>query len=345
MYDFDDDTVDGALLRPDGEYIRSSRRPSGPSLEKLRKGPPPLRGKMAQIDSLIRAGRVEQAVVDALRWRAEQPGNIMALVALGVALEAWGKPNLAARVYGSIIDLFPSRADMRRFAGERLESVGEVGRDLAADTYKAAVKQRPDHPSGHRLLAFALVRQGKLDAGLSTLEAGLTRRYRIDRPGIRAILLEDLGLVAAAMVAHKPNRRAELMRRLAKHGARIARQPSLRFTLTWETDANDVDLHVQDGYGHHAYHGYRSLQSGGTLAADVRNGYGPECFAIAGKARAFPYRLEAHYYSRGPMGYGMGKVEILQHDGKGGLKFVDRAFVVMNDKAMVDIGLIKGPLQ
>ena len=27
------------------------------------------------------------------------------------------------------------------------------------------------------------------------------------------------------------------------------------------------------------------------------------------------YRLEAHYYSRGPMGYGMGKLQIIDHDG------------------------------
>jgi hypothetical protein len=44
------------------------------------------------------------------------------------------------------------------------------------------------------------------------------------------------------------------------------------------------------------------------------------------------------------MGYGMGKLSILQHDGRGGLKFEDRPFVVMVDRAYVDLGLIKGPL-
>ena len=54
--------------------------------------------------------------------------------------------------------------------------------------------------------------------------------------------------------------------------------------------------------------------------------------------RAGPYSLQAHYYSRGPMGYGMGKLEIIDHDGRGGLKFEERPFVVMADHAFVNLG-------
>jgi hypothetical protein len=45
------------------------------------------------------------------------------------------------------------------------------------------------------------------------------------------------------------------------------------------------------------------------------------------------------------MGYGMGKVQVLQHDGKGTLRMEDRPFVVMQDRAYVDMGVVKGPLQ
>jgi uncharacterized protein YfaP (DUF2135 family) len=74
------------------------------------------------------------------------------------------------------------------------------------------------------------------------------------------------------------------------------------------------------------------------LFADVTTGYGPECFAIQGKAKAFPYRFMIHYYSRGPMGYGMGQVEILAHDGRGNVRIDERPFVVMNDGAYVELG-------
>lgn len=75
----------------------------------------------------------------------------------------------------------------------------------------------------------------------------------------------------------------------------------------------------------------------------MTTGYGPECFTIRGSPLAYPYRLQAQYYSRGPMGYGMGKLEIVEHDGRGGLSFTERPFVVMVDHAFVDLGLVKRP--
>lgn len=74
----------------------------------------------------------------------------------------------------------------------------------------------------------------------------------------------------------------------------------------------------------------------------MTTGYGPECFTIPvpkGR-RAYPYRVEAHYDSRGPMGYGMGKLQIIEHDGKGALRFRERPLVVMNDGAYLDLGVV-----
>ena len=72
---------------------------------------------------------------------------------------------------------------------------------------------------------------------------------------------------------------------------------------------------------------------------------GPECFSILGPRYAFPYKLDAHDFARGPMGYAMGKQQIIQHDDKGGLEFTEHPFVVMRDRAYVDLGTIVGPLR
>jgi hypothetical protein len=130
------------------------------------------------------------------------------------------------------------------------------------------------------------------------------------------------------------------MQRLADLHVPLAQGRSLRFVLTWETDANDVDFHIVDGGGTEAYYSSPHLPSGGDLYADVTTGYGPECFTIAGQPAAYPYHLRAHYYRRGPMGYGMGKLEVIEHDGAGGLRFAERPFVVMNDNAYVDLGTV-----
>ncbi len=304
----------------------------------------PYSGRFAEVKDLLDAGRTAAARSLAESWSAEAPGDVLALIALGEACEAAGETAAAARAYGSLIDLFPRRVDLRRLAGERLERLGEAGLGLAIDTYEKAVLERPDHPSGHRLLAWALLRAGRFEEAFAALEAGLGRSYPGGRfAGADRVLREDLGLIAAALLHAEPARREEVLGRLEAHGARLESSPSLRFVLTWETDANDVDLHVHDRKGGHAYYSQKSLPSGGELYADVTTGYGPECFTVYGSAArsAAPYKLQVHYYSRGPMGYGMGTVQVVTHDGEGGLAVEPRPFVVMTDGAMVEIGSVK----
>jgi len=305
----------------------------------------PYSGRFAEVMRHLADDRVGKALDLAESWRSEAPGDVLALVALGEACEARGDRRRAARAYGSLIDLFPARADLRRYAGERLERLAEdAGVGLAADSYEKAVAQRPDHPSGHRLLAWALYKTGRTEAAFEVLERALRERYPEGRfRGVRQILQEDLGLMAAVWLRAEPALRTDVLRRLRAAGARLEQKPSLRFVLTWETDANDVDLHVYDGRGAHAYYDRRSLPSGGELYADVTTGYGPECLTIRRPfaQRAYPYRLRAHYYRRGPMGYGMGTIQILDHDGRGKLRIEDRPFVVMIDGAYVELGTVK----
>ena len=96
----------------------------------------------------------------------------------------------------------------------------------------------------------------------------------------------------------------------------------------------------RDARGGHAYYASPRLPSGGELYADVTTSYGPECFTIRlpRAGRAGPYALSAHFFARGPMGYGMGKLEIIEHDGRGGLTFDERPFVIQTDHAYVDLG-------
>jgi len=303
----------------------------------------PYSGRFAAVMERLAACQVAPARALAEAWSKEAPGDVLALLALGEAWEAAGEKAAAARAYGSLIDLFPSRADMRRLAGERLERLGEPGLALAIDSYEKAVADRPDHPAGHRLLAWALLRAGRFEAAFEAMEKGLEQHYPGGRfAGVDRVLKEDLGLLAAAWLHAEPARRAEVLDRLSAHRARIESEPSIRFVLTWETDANDVDLHVYDHLGGHAFYGHRTLESGGELFADVTTGYGPECFAVATPAEkaAAPYKLRVHYYSRGPMGYGMGTVQVVRHDGEGRLSIEPRPFVVMADNAMVDLGSV-----
>jgi len=306
----------------------------------------PYTGEMKDIMRLLAGGNTAAALTKARAWRARDPGDVLALIALGEALEAAKQPDQAARAYGSLIDLFPSRADLRRYAGVRLERLKTDGLELAIDTYARAVAQRPDHPAGHRLHAYALARAGRHAEALDAMLAGLGKDAVWARfPGVDRIFREDIAILAAVRIAAEPAAEQAVLGLLAPHGIAVATEPSLRFVLNWETDANDVDFHIVDGRGKRAWYERQELASGGELFEDVTTGYGPECFAIPGKPRAFPYTLSAHYYARGPMGYGMGALAVLQHDGKGRLWFEHRPFVIMQDDAFVRLGSVRGPLK
>ncbi len=350
-------TMDGTIAElndempppPPSRPLMVERRPPAPSrpaptYEQPKKADP-YDGRFAVVMTKIDAKDTAGALAEAWDWRRANPGNELAILALGEAAEASGDRALAARAYGSLIDLFPGRADIRRMAGERLESLGEVGLGLAVDTFAQAVEQRPDHPSSHRLYAFALVKAGRYEEAFAAAVAGSKGNYPSGRfRGVSRILQEDLRLIAAAWLAARPADAESIRATLAKEGVTPDTQPSLRFVLNWETDANDVDFHIYDGMGGHAYYSQKALSSGGDLYADVTTGYGPECFTVWGPAKAHPYVLQAHYYSRGPMGYGMGKLQVIQHDGKGGLRFDERPYLIMKDGAFVKLGTLDKPL-
>ena len=298
--------------------------------------PPAVTGELADIQTAITARNLDAALAQARAWSAREPGNVLALIGLGEALEAKQMTAAAARAYGSIIDLFPGRADMRRFAGERLSRVSSP---LAIDTFRRAVADRPDHLTAHRLLAYALVRANEPAGAFAAILAGLGQQYReTSFRGGRRVLAEDATMIGAAYANAFPARRADIVAALAKHQLAIATRPSTRFVLYWETDANDVDFHIADARGRHASYRAPKLASGGELYADVTNGYGPECFAIEGKPQGGPYQLSLHYYAQGPMGYGMGLLQIQTFDPVRGFSFDDRPYLIMTSHARVDLG-------
>lgn len=327
------------ILHRDRTLYDPGEGPPGPPVRWAR-GPrsvtAPYIGVLERVMAAIAAHDAGAAVELAIRARLDAPDDVAAILALGEALEARGASALAARAYGSLIDLFPSRDELVRAAGERLDRIGGPARELAVDAYRRAVLERPDRVVSYRRLGYALVQLGRWADALEALVDALPRATR---PSVTRIVAEDLGLVAAAAIAADPAHAAPIRARLAGLGIAVPTAPSLRFVLGWETDANDVDLHVRDRRGSEAYYAHPGLPSGGRLLDDITDGFGPEMLSIDAPD-AFPYRLAAHYYRRGPEGLGLGAIQIIRHDGSGGLTIEDRPFVLQIDDGMIDLGSV-----
>ncbi len=316
-----------------------------PQLGPLRRPKDAYDGLLLAVMDSLRLGNQPIARTLAEDWREHEPANILALVALGEVLEAKGHKEEAARAYGSIVDLYPMRPEMRRLAAARLERLGAMSRWLVLDSYGRALRKQAGDPSIHRLFGYALLRGGHYREAFETMVSGFAwAQANVRSQTMARILYEDIGLVAAAWIAARPADEDFVRRALEVQGVELASEPSLRFVLTWDTPISDVDLHVRDGDGRHAFYKQRSLVSGGRLYGDVAAGRGIEAFVIEGEPTAFPYNLQIDYFTLDPLlGYGMGKVEIIEHDGKGSLTFDQRPFVVSRDGANVDLGMLESP--
>jgi len=296
----------------------------------------PWTGRYAEFRTLLDRGDLKAAGKLVQTWRQTDLSEVMALIAWGEWAEKTGDLTQAARAYGSLIDYFPARADIRRWAAERLLA-SHTAIWLSIDSLKTAVTQRPDHPSGHYLLAMAYWDAGQVKAAIETLQVALQRQFDPRFAQITRILEETLALLLTTLSDRQ--QLGQIWSGQSFHWEKVS-QPQLRFVMMWETDANDVDFHLYDGKQNHAFFSEPMLATGGNLYADITTGYGPECFTIPSPS-AFPYKIQANYYSMGPMGYGMGIVHILRYQPKTGVQSEYRPFVVMQTGATVELGEIK----
>ncbi len=303
----------------------------------------PHEGRMLEVSTALEQGDPGGALATARAWRREAPEDVMALVALGQAYEATGLRSKATRAYGSLIEMFPSDAPMLRHASARLTSIGgDEANALALDAARQAYEERPDHPSSHRTYAWALVAMQKYEQAFGILRDAAKKGFAVRYEGVNQILRDDAAVVAAKWASEVPERAKEIRAQARGSGIRILREPVTHFVLSWETDANDVDLHVYDCDGSHAYYLRRGLESGGFLYADVRDGYGPESFTIEGEPRGYPYRIDVDYFRRGPMGHGLGALQIIQTGESQETEVIP--FVLMMEKGRARLKLMKGPL-
>jgi hypothetical protein len=90
--------------------------------------------------------------------------------------------------------------------------------------------------------------------------------------------------------------------------------PSIeRARISWDTDDTDVDLHVWDAQGNHAWFNDTSGIPTGELSGDVTNGFGPEYFYEDSSGQSLTYGL--CYYNARDAGPSTVSVTLTDPDG------------------------------
>jgi Ca-activated chloride channel homolog len=184
---------------------------------------------------------------------------------------------------------------------------------LAEAPLRRALAERPDRVNGYRHLALLLWQSGREREAARVLEDAT----RLTFPGwygnAQRVVHEELGYVLRAWMAKEPAKARQIRGEAAEYGVDLARRDAMRVTLAWETDGNDVDLHVVDPAGEEVYYAHKQSALGVQLYEDITQGFGPEV-TRADKLMPGTYHIGVTYFNAGPMGVSRGVMVLLRSD-------------------------------
>ncbi|MBM4342156.1 MAG: hypothetical protein FJ100_02130 [Deltaproteobacteria bacterium] len=204
-----------------------------------------------------------------------------------------GQTGAAVRALSTTVENKATDAEVARLAGYRLKAWGEG--QSAAGLFLGVLKKRPFEPQSYRDLAGSVQGSRPMLAAL-LYEAVMLGQWQPKFLSLKTVVGEEyaLAITDALTAGVKPDAAAFLKDRMAKWNLQ-APKGKLRVTITWNTDATDIDLWVTDPLGVKCFYSNKTLQSGGKLLDDLTGGYGPERFQ-ADKVITGKYLIQAHYF-------------------------------------------------
>jgi len=247
----------------------------------------------------------------ALRWQPYDPENPQVYEVLGLAAGELGDETEEARAFASLIEVAPAKTELLQRAGLLLVRAHRAR--LAEAPLRRALELRPDRANGYRHLALMLWLDGRVEEAARVLESATRQSFPGWYGDVQRVIREELGYVYRAWMKKEPSRRDEIAERAREHDVDLTRRDALRVTLAWETDANDVDLHVVDPSGEETFYGHPSARSGLSLYGDITQGLGPEVIRTGTLSKG-TYHVGVRYFAAGPMGISRGVVVVLRGD-------------------------------
>jgi hypothetical protein len=235
-----------------------------------------------------------------LAERAKDRGNVAVYLKEAKRRADDGDIDGAVRVLSSVIEEHAGRGDALRLVGYRLLDLRQP--DQAAHLFQQVQRDRPFEPHSYRDLARSLEDTGLYGLAAVQYEIVLagTWHQRFHSDSLKQVVEEEY-----ARMMQDAIRRKAVSKELADHfGERLENmrkqtQSDLRVTISWNTDATDVDLWVIEPDGTKVFYQNTRSKSGGELSQDQTQGYGPERYQVE-KALKGEYTIIVHYYSTNP---------------------------------------------
>jgi von Willebrand factor type A domain len=238
----------------------------------------------------------KEANADYLKARKEDRRNVHAYLTECQRRANDNDVDGAVRVLSSVIEEHSGRGDALRLVGYRLLDLQRP--ELAAGLFSQVLRQRPFEPHSFRDLARSLEESGRYPLAALLHEVVLTGTWHNRfHESIKTVTREDqVRLLRAGLKSGKltGGQKTYFEKRLQELAGS---EPSadLRVSITWNTDATDVDLWVIEPDGTKVFYQQPKSKNGGELSQDQTQGYGPERYFIR-TAKKGTYKILVHYY-------------------------------------------------
>jgi hypothetical protein len=209
-------------------------------------------------------------------------------------------PAGAVRVLSSMIEEYPSRGDALRLVGYRLLDLHQPVQ--AARLFRRVQQSRPFEPHSYRDLARSLEESGLYSLAAVQYEIVLAGTWHNRfRDSLKTVAREEYARMLREAIARKAvtGKLADIFGERLEFLAGTALQSDLRVTISWNTDATDVDLWVIEPGNFKVFYSQPRSPSGGELSQDQTQGYGPERYQIR-TAKKGVYLIKVHYFSANP---------------------------------------------
>jgi hypothetical protein len=211
-----------------------------------------------------------------------------------------GDVNGAVCALSSVIEEHQGRSDANRLVGYRLLDLKQP--QQAARLFERVQRQRPFEPHSYRDLARSLEESGLYAAAAINYEIVLAGtwhgRFQQD---LKTVVLEEYVRMMQEAIRKKAVSKevADVFGERLEGLAGKQKPADLRVTISWNTDATDVDLWVIEPDGTKCYYQHKATKNGGELSADMTQGYGPERYQIETAPKG-TFQVLVHYYGTNP---------------------------------------------
>ncbi len=274
--------------------------------------------RFALVRGLMRAGKLDQALIAAREWRAVDAYNLVVVRLIGDIYSERGERAQARRAYSAVVELLPKDASAQRALASVLKQSGDL--PGAYDRLLAAAAESPkDRRLGFELadVAYRLGRAAEARQRFEDIVADAEVPEAVRYPAKQRLAQIYREQARAALAAGNREAARELDGRVAALALVGGSENDIKVYLTWDTDRSDVDLWVTNPAGEKVFYSNKRGRFGEELFDDVTTGYGPESFT-AQSAHAGQYLVQVNYYGAGRSNFSeaRGEVVIILDEGK-----------------------------